>query len=199
MLGSEGATATLPIDRVGWSSKSGWKVVPAFSVLNSPPVPVATKNCDGFPGTRAISLTRPPMLAGPIDRQERERMRSGLTGPASPGCSVAEDAFSRAAGLFFGAAPATGARANRPIENTSSEIGNSKLVRTKRRADGVIGILQIPRGCRERVEDRATRPRPSTGFGVAGRGIALLTPPSASHSVRGNPTHEQDADPRSPL
>src|SRR2546422_6531057 len=89
------------------------------------------------------------------------RSWSGLTGPASPGCSVAEDIFSRPAGFFFGAAPATGTRGDRPIENASSEIGISKAGRAKRRADGVIGILQRPPGGRGRGEDRATRLPPS--------------------------------------
>src|SRR5262245_2813966 len=62
----------------------GAKVTPALSVLNRPPVPVPTKNCAGFPGTRVISLIRPPMFAGPMERQASERMRSVVTGEASP-------------------------------------------------------------------------------------------------------------------
>src|SRR5437773_11149570 len=102
MSGFDAATAMLPIDRTGCSSKIGVKVVPALPVLNSPPVPVATKNCAGFPGTRAISLTRPPMLAGPTARHDRDRNNSAPTGPVSPGARVG---FSDDTGFFFVAAP----------------------------------------------------------------------------------------------
>src|SRR5882672_266634 len=104
MSGFDGATATLPIDRTGCSSKIGVNVVPALPVLNNPPVPVATKNCAGFPGTRAISLTRPPMLAGPTGRHDRERNSSAPTGPFSPG-ATAFAGFPAEAGFFLVAAP----------------------------------------------------------------------------------------------
>src|SRR6266850_838567 len=198
MLGSVGATATLPIDSVGWSSKIGWKVVPPFCVLNRPPVPVATKNCAGFPGTSVISLTRPPMLAGPIDRHERDLIRSGDTGPAAPGSCVLADVFSWAAAFFFGAAPAAAMSGGSPIDSARRKIRACDAVRTERRADDVIGILQRPRRCRERVENRATGLRPSTGCAAARCEAAPLTPLSASRTVPAGPTHEQDADPRGP-
>src|SRR5262245_1218564 len=76
----------LPIDTTGWSSKTGANVVPPFTVLNSPPVAVPTRNCDGLPGKNAISATRPPMFAGPMGRHERPRSWSDETGAAVAVC-----------------------------------------------------------------------------------------------------------------
>src|SRR5262245_47112854 len=71
MFESDGATATAPIDTV--ASWSNWcsNVVPLLIVLSSPPEAVAIHHIDeSFPAT-AMSVIRPPILAGPIDRQLR--------------------------------------------------------------------------------------------------------------------------------
>src|SRR5947209_10142513 len=124
IFGSLGAIATLPIDRTGWSSKTGLNVVPPFAVLNNPPVPVPTKNWDGLPGTSAISLTRPPMLAGPIERQARARSCSVATGPASPAGGAAAD-------LLFGPAVAGGgpgaSRIRQVNGRTNRKTGNDGI------------------------------------------------------------------------
>src|SRR2546425_7395523 len=132
--------ATLPMDRTGWSSKTGLNVGPPFVVLTSPPVPVPTKSSEGLPGTRAISLTRPPMLAGPTGRQERARSCSVVTGPASPAAGAAAGPLSRAAVLFFGdAAGGGGPGANRikqPMDRRIRRTGQPG--RTRRPGNGGI-------------------------------------------------------------
>src|SRR5436309_15892199 len=65
---SLGAIATAPIDCTGCLSKTESKVTPLSPVLNKPPVESPTKNTAGFRGSIAISDTRPPIAAGPIDR-----------------------------------------------------------------------------------------------------------------------------------
>src|SRR2546428_265842 len=137
MSGFDGATATLPIDRTGCSSKIGAKVVPALPVLNSPPVPVATKNCAGFPGTRAISLIRPPMLAGPTGRQERDRNCSAPTGPVSPAAPLA--GLSAEPGFLFVAAALDPRSVGRPVRQAKSSRKVTRAVRGERRADQDMG------------------------------------------------------------
>src|SRR5438132_7484192 len=65
---SLGATATAPIDCTGCLSKTESKVTPLSPVLNKPPVESPTKNTAGFRGSIAMSDTRPPIAAGPMDR-----------------------------------------------------------------------------------------------------------------------------------
>src|SRR5438067_2726793 len=64
---SLGATATAPIDCTGCLSKIESKVTPLSPVLNKPPVESPTKKTAGLRGSSAMSQTRPPMAAGPID------------------------------------------------------------------------------------------------------------------------------------
>ncbi len=52
-----------------WSSKSGFHVVPALSVRHSPPLPTATYQVLGSPGSTAMSAIRPAISAGPIPRR----------------------------------------------------------------------------------------------------------------------------------
>ena len=65
---SLGAIATAPIDCTGCFSKVESKVTPLSPVLNKPPVESPTKKIAGLRGSIAISETRPPIAAGPIDR-----------------------------------------------------------------------------------------------------------------------------------
>src|SRR5207248_3986041 len=65
---SLGAIATAPIDCTGCLSKVESKVTPLSPVLNKPPVESPTKKIAGLRGSIAISETRPPIAAGPIDR-----------------------------------------------------------------------------------------------------------------------------------
>src|SRR6266571_2221583 len=129
MSGFDGATATLPIDRTVCSSKIGANVVPALPVLNRPPVPVATKNCAGFPGTRAISLIRPPMLAGPTERHDRDRNSSAPTGPVSPEAAPGPSAE---AGFFFVAAPLDPRSGGRETRQAKSRMKGTGAVRAER-------------------------------------------------------------------
>src|SRR5207244_2249484 len=64
---SLGAIATAPIDCTGCLSKVESKVTPLSPVLNKPPVESPTKKIAGLRGSIAISETRPPIAAGPID------------------------------------------------------------------------------------------------------------------------------------
>ena len=70
-FGFDWSSVTAPIELVGWSSKTGVHEVPWFSVFQTPPVPVATKNTCGFDSTTAMSAMRPPMSAGPSSRYWR--------------------------------------------------------------------------------------------------------------------------------
>src|SRR5438105_14880160 len=65
---SLGAIATAPIDCTGCLSKTESKVTPLSPVLNKPPVARPTKNTAGLRGSIAMSVTRPPIAAGPIER-----------------------------------------------------------------------------------------------------------------------------------
>src|SRR5437879_10662539 len=65
---SLGASATAPIDCTCCLSKVESKVTPVSPVLNKPPVESPTKKIAGLRGSIAISETRPPIAAGPIER-----------------------------------------------------------------------------------------------------------------------------------
>src|SRR3990172_2004060 len=71
MLVSLGAMARSPIEITRSLSKTGRNVVPALVVFQIPPVAAATKNVlDGL-GMPSMSVMRPPMVAGPMERQRK--------------------------------------------------------------------------------------------------------------------------------
>src|SRR5258708_129976 len=68
----EGATATSPMDTV--ASLSSWcsKVTPLFVVFSRPPEAGAIQYVVGSASHTARAVMRPPMLAGPMQRQLKE-------------------------------------------------------------------------------------------------------------------------------
>src|SRR5271165_4710617 len=64
--GFDGATASAPIDAIGWPSNSGTHVTPAFSVFHTPPSTAPKKYVVPSPGTPDTATVRPPRN-GPID------------------------------------------------------------------------------------------------------------------------------------
>src|SRR6266511_4167373 len=77
---SLGAIARAPIETTRWLSNTGRKVVPALVVFQIPPVEAATKNVRDGLGIPAMSVTRPPMLAGPTGRQRKPARRVESSG-----------------------------------------------------------------------------------------------------------------------
>ncbi len=65
--GFDGSTRIAPIDWA-WSSKTGSKVVPAFSDFQTPPLAAPTQMVSGSPATASIAEIRPLITAGPIER-----------------------------------------------------------------------------------------------------------------------------------
>ena len=98
---SLGAIATAPIDCTGCLSKVESKVTPLSPVLNKPPVESPTKKIAGLRGSIAISETRPPIAAGPIDRALKflNRMSVNFGGATS---GTGEDAVEGDDGLAVG-------------------------------------------------------------------------------------------------
>ena len=76
-------------------------------VLHKPPVENPTKNAAGFRGSIAMSDTRPPIAAGPIDRALKflKRMSVNLGGVAS---GAGEKGADKPVGLGEGDAAASG-------------------------------------------------------------------------------------------
>jgi hypothetical protein len=68
MSGLEGATATAPIEPVGWSSKIGVQVRPESVVFQTPPLQTPMKSTFGCEAIPATAFVRPP-LKGPMLRQ----------------------------------------------------------------------------------------------------------------------------------
>src|SRR3954454_2120015 len=77
-------TATDPVDATGCLSNTGSHFVPLFVVRNTPPVPTAAKIVYGSFSLTAKSAMRPPMFAGPTERQ-----RSGLVSSVDGACGAA--------------------------------------------------------------------------------------------------------------
>ncbi len=79
MLGSLGATATAPRETV--ASRSNWcsKVMPLLTVLSRPPDAVASQKVVGSDALTAMSVMRPPMLAGPMLRHSNALIQAGST------------------------------------------------------------------------------------------------------------------------
>src|SRR5690349_9797750 len=65
--------AITPKVAVGCPSKIGVHVVPWFVDFHSPPVADATMTVLGSVGSAATSCRRPPMTAGPMDRNRNSR------------------------------------------------------------------------------------------------------------------------------
>src|SRR5258705_13346939 len=68
MFESLGSTVTAPREYAPYSSKSGVKVLPRFSVFHRLPAAAATYQTLGFFGSIATSDIRPDVSPGPIDR-----------------------------------------------------------------------------------------------------------------------------------
>src|SRR5436190_21409134 len=98
---SLGAIAIAPIDCTGCLSKTASNVTPLSPVLNNPPVESPTKKIAGLRGSIAVSLTRPPIAAGPIDRALKflNRMSVNFGGATS---GTGEDAAEEDDGLVVG-------------------------------------------------------------------------------------------------
>src|SRR5207302_1910723 len=110
-------TATAPIDATGCLSNTGFQVVPALVVLNTPPVPNPMKNVDGLLSTTPRLEIRPPMLAGPIERHARS-LKSLGSSAVSP---RAADALADAAPAGFAeAAPGPAASTSHAAPTTSA-------------------------------------------------------------------------------
>src|SRR6188472_2805977 len=107
-LGSEGATATDPVDAIGCLSETGSQSRPPLIERQTPPAAVAANQVSGSPGTPLTRATRPPM-AGPTRRYSRPR-----SGPFASSSSDSGFGFSSAAGgrpaPSFGSAAACGGR-----------------------------------------------------------------------------------------
>src|SRR5690242_2948181 len=97
MLLSDGATATSPIDTV--FSRSNWcsNVVPLLVVLSSPPEAVATQYVVGSLSQTANATMRPPIEAGPMQRQERALAQSEGRAGSKAVLGTGTGAFFRAA------------------------------------------------------------------------------------------------------
>src|SRR6185503_17832839 len=106
-LGSEGATATEPVEEIGWLSNTGSQSPPPLVERQTPPAAVAANQVEGSPGTPATRATRPPM-AGPMRRYSRPR-----SGPFASSSSESGFGFSSAGGRpapSVGSAAAAGGR-----------------------------------------------------------------------------------------
>src|SRR5512139_2017894 len=80
-----------------WESNSGFHVVPAFCVFQTPPEPTATYQVLALRGSTAMSAMRPDISAGPMLRS----FRPSSVFAESRGAGVAAGA-----GDFEGSAPA---------------------------------------------------------------------------------------------
>src|SRR5215204_4337280 len=77
MSGLFWSSAMSPIDADPYRSKTGTNVVPALVDLNTPPMAYPIQMMRGSFSYTAMSSIRPPMLAGPIDRN-RKLANNGL-------------------------------------------------------------------------------------------------------------------------
>ena len=90
MFGSDGATATSPMEQV--VSLSNWfsNVVPLLTVFSSPPPPRPIQYIIGSASFTAIAVTRPPMFAGPMQRHANGLSNSsGIVPSGTPGTALA--------------------------------------------------------------------------------------------------------------
>src|SRR5262245_39749035 len=80
----EGATATSPMETAASLSKQCSKVMPLLMVLSRPPEALATNQQLGSVSETAMAVMRPPIEAGPIDRQVNALVHSaGKNGTAA--------------------------------------------------------------------------------------------------------------------
>src|SRR5262245_47473732 len=79
----DGATHTSPIDTV--ASRSNWcsKVMPLLLVLSRPPEAVAIQKVVGSSSQIETAVMRPPMFAGPMQRQVSGLSHSGDNNPSA--------------------------------------------------------------------------------------------------------------------
>src|SRR5258708_27726579 len=144
--------ATQPIEYEPSVSKTGEKLVPAFSVFQTPPEAAARNQRCGLVGSTAMSTIRPDVRAGPIDRRARPDHVSLDQPPFFSG-------FSSALGAGFLSAGLSGTARTR-VDDASSD-------RTKHeRSFTVVSILltaganpRVSVGLRARPATRAGRPR----------------------------------------
>jgi hypothetical protein len=66
--GLAGSILSAPIPNTGWSSKMGVQVIPPLSLIHTPPLAVPVYKTDGLSALTSIAVTRPLVVAGPIDR-----------------------------------------------------------------------------------------------------------------------------------
>src|SRR4029450_13772918 len=78
-FGSDGATATAPMEATGCFSNTASNVAPFVLVFTRPPVASPTKNVKGSCGSNATSDTRPPMSAGPMLRASSDFSWTGVS------------------------------------------------------------------------------------------------------------------------
>src|SRR5438552_8815147 len=86
-FGFEGASATAPIDDVGWSLKTASHESPPSIVFHTPPAAAPSEYTLRSPGTPTTAATRPPATEGPRLRNLRLLSESAPpTGDRSVGC-----------------------------------------------------------------------------------------------------------------
>jgi hypothetical protein len=79
MFGSDGATSSAPIEAMGWLSKMGCQVIPAFVVFQTPPSTPPKKKVVPVAGTPVTAMERPPRK-GPMSRHLSEAELTALKG-----------------------------------------------------------------------------------------------------------------------
>jgi hypothetical protein len=91
-------------------SKTASNVTPLSPVLNNPPVESPTKKIAGLRGSIAISDTRPPIAAGPIDRALKflKRMSVNFGGAVSDAGEELVDAPAVEAGVLVAVSSGVG-------------------------------------------------------------------------------------------
>ena len=82
-VGSDGLTATAPMEPTRWEVKRCSYVIPRLVVCSRPPVAWAIQASLGRCGFTAMSVMRPPMLAGPTLRQSRASAHSSGRVPST--------------------------------------------------------------------------------------------------------------------
>ena len=123
MSGLLGAIARSPIDTTRSLSNTGRYVVPWFVVFQMPLVAPTTKKVP-VPGTPSMSVTRPAMFAGPMDRHSISAMKSSS---------------SRATACW--PAARTGRRAT--ARKNSAKTASERVIRAKVRGTARFSMVRI--------------------------------------------------------